>query len=616
MNKKINSSFFNNKLIVLVLFFIAGFAIYSGSMSSSFHFDDMPNIIKNADITITELSYANLKKAAFTDIAGLRPVSYVTFAFNHYLSGTDTTSYHILNILIHIISAFLIYLIILVLFDYESADDERRSRLTASAFFTALIWLVYPINSQAVIYIVQRMTLLMIMFFLLAFLTYIIGRKQKSVKHLILCVIFFALSLLSKQNGFVFPIVVLMYELIFIKKGELKNFTKKEKWIAGGLLLVLSLTLFIFKSELHKVLYFGYHTRDFTMTERLLTQFRVLLFYISLILLPLPGRLSICHDIVKSTSLFSPISTLFSLIFLIGMALFATLRMKKSPYLSFAILWFFITISVESSILPLEMIYEHRINLPCIFLIGAFVDFIINRYYDKNKKLVHVLFLVVIISLSTMTVVRSKAWKNELTLWSNVNKKYPNFGRGYFNLAIAYTNSGMAKEAEPNYLTAIKLMSDKPMLLSTAYNNLGYFYKGSGNIPLAKEYLLKALDIRKDRPQPYQGLGEIYFQAGNYMKTLQMTNAVINLGTTDVLTYRLAGLSHHYLKDYDNALKYLEKTVALNPEVFVFYNDIGLVYMEKRDYKKALHYFKKASSLNPDDSLVQKNLMNAEKLAR
>jgi Flp pilus assembly protein TadD len=407
-----------------------------------------------------------------------------------------------------------------------------------------------------------------------------------------------------------------MYELVYTKKGDLKNFSKKEKYIAAGILLVLPLTLLIFKSELYKTLIFGYHARDFTMIERLLTQFRVLLFYISLILLPLPGRLSICHDIVKSTSLFNPITTLFSLIFLIGLVLLAILRIKKTPYLSFAILWFFITISVESSILPLEMVYEHRIYLSCVFLIGALVDFIINRFYDKNKTLVKVLFLLVIISFSIMTTVRSKVWENEITLWGDVNRKYPNYGRGYLNLAVAYTNSRMDKEAEPNYLTAIKLMSNKPMLLSTAYNNLGNIYKRSGDTALAEKYMLKVLDIRKDLHQPYLNLAEIYFQLGDYMKAVNMSKTAIRLGPPNLTTYRVAGLSYYYLKDYDNALKYLEKAADINREIFILYNDIGLVYMDKKDYPKALFHFKKAYSLNPEDSLVRKNLMEAEKLVK
>jgi uncharacterized membrane protein YozB (DUF420 family) len=267
---------------------------------------------------VKDLSLSTLKKAALNKTSGLRPVSYIIFALNYYFSGMDTTSYHAVNVIIHIISAFVIYLIILALFDYGAADDEKKGRLAVSAFFTALFWLVIPLNSQAVILIVQRMTLLTALFFLLAFYAYLLSKKGKRVLYLALTGVFFVLSLLSKQNGVTFPLVIILYELVFVKKGDIKSVTKKESILSASMLLILFATLFIYRAAIYNSIVEGYAGRDFSMYERILTQPRVLLFYLSLLLLPLPGRLSVTHDIVKSTSISSPITTLPSIIFIIA----------------------------------------------------------------------------------------------------------------------------------------------------------------------------------------------------------------------------------------------------------------------------------------------------------
>jgi hypothetical protein len=110
-----------------------------------------------------------------------------------------------------------------------------------SAFFTALFWLVTPLNSQAVIYIVQRMTLLTTLFFLLAFYAYISAREKKKAHLFVLSGVFFVLSLLSKQNGVVFPLVIVAYELIMVRRGEVRGLPAIQKWILAGMLAAMAI---------------------------------------------------------------------------------------------------------------------------------------------------------------------------------------------------------------------------------------------------------------------------------------------------------------------------------------------------------------------------------------
>jgi hypothetical protein len=439
---------FNKKIIVISVFLLIGTLIYSSSINSSFHLDDYRNIIDNPDVTINQLSFTTLKGAVFTEnSAGFRPVAYLSFALNYYFSGEGTTSYHVLNTLIHILNAFLIYLVILQLFSYSNAADDERLRISAGAFFTAVLWLVAPFNSQAVIYVVQRMTLLMTLFLLLSFLYYLKGREEKRGVLFILSGIFFLLSFFSKQNVIIFPLIIILYELVFVRKGDIKSISRNEKVLLILLIVMLISPLVIFWSQIQNKLLTVSQTWGFTYYERELTQFRVLVFYLSLMILPIPSRLSLTHDIIKSTSLFSPVTTFFSIIFILALFVLSILRIKKSPYFTFAVLWFFITMSVEA-LMPIELMYEHRMYLPSIFLIGAAVNYVVEKFYGKRKQVVISAFLALIILWGSFTAIRGKAWESELTLWTDTVKKYPDDPRANCNLGTAYKNLNLDDKAK------------------------------------------------------------------------------------------------------------------------------------------------------------------------
>jgi Tfp pilus assembly protein PilF len=486
--------------------------------------------------------------------------------------------------MIHIINAFLIYLIILHLFGDAKADEEKRRSIRLSAFFTALIWLLTPLNSQAVIYIVQRMTLLVTLFFLLAFYAYLMSKEKNKALYLTLSGVFFALSLFSKQNGVIFPIVVFMYELVFVKKGDIKNITKKEKLFFAALFLILFVTLLLYSTNIYNGVTVGYSMRDFTMYERQLTQFRVLVFYLSLLALPLPGRLSVTHYFVKSTSFISPITTLISFVFLVLLFVLAVVRVKKSPYLSFAIFWFFITISVESTILPLEMAYEHRMYLPCIFLIGALVDFVIKRFYNTRKIPVIAAFLVIAILFGALTAVRGKDWKNETTLWTLAAKKYPNDSRTHYNLGTEYKDTGDLKEAKKNFLLAIKYNAEHFL----AHNNLAIIYDMSGDSQRAIEHYKRSLEIDPKFHNAAYNLAALYRDTGNFDESNKYFNVSISIKPGFYQAYLDLASNYSIKKDYEKALELLQTVLDSSPDE-----------TEKTKARNAIKIITKIMKLNP-----------------
>jgi tetratricopeptide (TPR) repeat protein len=605
---------FSTKFIIVVLLAFSAFTVYSNSLFSSFHLDDMSNIIENSDVTIQELTYDSLKVAAFTKVSGLRPVSYLSFAINYYYSGGDTFSYHAINTLIHVINAFLIYLIILRLFGYSDADDENRDKISISAFFTALIWLVAPINSQAVIYIVQRMTLLTTLFFLLAFYMYILGRYKEKVIYFILCGLFFLLSILSKQNGVVLPLVIVTYELIMVRRGEVRGLPDRQKGLLAFMLVAMIILVVIFSGKIHESIVRGYAIRDFTMYERLLTQSRVLVFYISLLALPLPGRFCLTHEIAKSTSPFAPVTTIFALLFIVALIVISVVRAKKSPYLSFALIWFFVTMSVESTFLPLEQVFEHRMYLPCVFLIGAFVEFLVSSLHKRSRTAVILIPIIIAILFSVSTYERGKVWEDEIALWGDVVQKYPEDGRGHYNLGTSYNLLAMYKEAEPHLSIALDKKLNAPHLkykLSAVYNNLGIVQLSLGDVDKAEQNFIKTIETEEQPGLLYKAhsnLGWIYYIKQDYEKAILKFNEALKLNPDHSYSYKGLGDVYFKLKEYDISFKAYRKALERDPTDSFSYSGIGNIYLEKENYKDALNFFKMALHYNPENKKAKKSL--------
>jgi tetratricopeptide (TPR) repeat protein len=585
----------NKKPVVISIFFVIAFLIYFSSINSSFQFDDQNNIIGNTSVHIDKLSLEALKGAASsgTDAgSSLRPLAYISLALNYYFSGLDTTSYHVVNIIIHVLNAFFIYLIILALFDYDKADDEKKGKLTISAFFTALFWLVTPSNSQAVIYIVQRMTLMMTFFFLLSFWFYVKGRKLKRAKYFVFSGIFFLLSFLSKQNAITLPLVIILYELIFERGGDLKDISRNEKFILAVLVIFMLLPAILLWDNIHEMFKISPHKWDFSYYERELTQFRVLVFSLSLLILPLPNRLSVLHHIVKSTSLFSPITTFFSIILILGLFVVAILRIKKSPYFSFALLWFFITMSVEL-LVPIELFHEHRLYLPSIFLIGASVNYATERFYDKRQVLISALCSIIVL-WGVLTGIRGKTWMTPLSLWSDTVSKVPEMTDISTNLDDTIDDANIHVGHEPFDIS-----------LAIAYNNLGNSYNDLGNLDrdlkmleLAEINYFKSIASKKDWDLPYFNLGSVYFVKGDYKKAAKSLRRAVYLSPKNEENYLKLALTYHTMREYDKAIEAYKEALKLNPNNPDTYNSIGSLYKNLEKYDLSERYLQDALSFH------------------
>ena len=496
-----------NVLYSLAFIFTIVFLIYGNTFHAEWHFDDRHSIVDNPKVHLTEFSLPALSRAMqHPDTQRMwRPLAYLSFAVNWYLSQNSVFGYHLVNTLIHFISAFILYQTLLSLFrtpvmrDKVSGDDAYSISLLAS-----VLWAANPIHTQAVTYIVQRMTLLAAVFCIGGVFLYIRARLSPKTQNRVLlfslCVLCWILALGSKENALLLPLGLLLVEAVFFRDLRIAQTRHRIIIIFAAIGLVIGLAgwiLYLGKDPFSILA--GYRDRFFTPWERLLTQPRVLLFYLTQIFFPHPARLSIEHDFAVSTSLLEPWTTLPALIIVFGLIVGSLLKISRFPLVCFASLFFFLNHLIESSIVPLEMVFEHRNYLPSMFLfapVAAGAVWAINRGCELKKSscwLTCSATVLLLIAFGVGTHYRNRIWLNEVTLWSDAYRKAPLLHRTTHNLAMAlYENSGRLEEALTLYYKADSLKMHRRSHRADLYGNIANIHFRLGHFELAEDYYKKA----------------------------------------------------------------------------------------------------------------------------
>lgn len=374
-------------LLIAALHFIA----YSNTFNAEWHFDDTVNIRTNYSIHIKSLSLHKILEIRNPSGSLSRFLGYLSFAFNYYFHELDVTGYHVGNLLIHILAAVSVYFMATLILSLPKFKHIGDKKIFYISFFTALLWGLSPVQTNAVTYLVQRFTSIAAMFYLLSIMFYIKGRRcifggNKRPGHVFIAFagFLFICSLLCKENTVVLPFVIILFEHIFIKRFTALN-SKTIIYLGLAALIGFVFLALIFPTAISVFSGFDglYKNREFTMYERLLTEFRVVVRYLSLIIYPHPARLNLDYNFPVSEGLFRPVGTFFSILFILSSIMYGAFTMRKDPLISFCIFWFFINNIIESTIVPLEIIFEHRIYLPSVGIILMIVVLLL-RLIDRK----------------------------------------------------------------------------------------------------------------------------------------------------------------------------------------------------------------------------------------
>lgn len=512
-----------------LLLVVINWLAYANSFQAGWHFDDGPNITGNEDIFISDLSWKSLSQAAHSSPGGKRPLSYLSFALNYYFFGPEAVSFHVANVIIHSVNAVLM-LKILSLVIAGAVPGIAASRATLLAFGGAALWSLSPLQTQSVIYVVQRMNLLSAFFALVSFWAFLQWKlKQRGgAAWLLICLACWLMAFASKENSFLLPLCFVAFDWAF---GP-RRFFRLGNLLIGGAAFGLLIGFTVWRYDLARKIGTDYSRREFTMKERLLTQPRVVSYHLSQLLLPLPSRLALRHEFEKSTSLLSPVTTLPSICLLAMIAGAAFFWRRRYTVSSLWILWFFINLLVEASFLPLELIYEHRMYLPSVGVFGAIVSAIASAQKLRSNNLfwrpIQYACVVLIFLSASLSFARNQDWKDQTTLWADNSRKYPNSFRSLNNLGSAYAKAGKASEAEDAFKRAI----EAGPLYPPARANLGALYLDQGRTDEAVSIIRDFFEIMPGQTRRLSDFSaEVYYNFGAiYAKAGMLDSAIFHYG--------------------------------------------------------------------------------------
>lgn len=479
--------------------------------------DDRPNITENYPLHITNLLPETLWQTLFAKpfAPGTleRPVAYLSFALNWFIGQDNPFGYHLVNLCIHILTAFFLFATTRLLLQTSRLRHLAERDVVAIALLSAVLWATNPVQTQAVTYIVQRMASMAALFFVLAVHSYLLARRAETPwqqwGYLLSCALFFLLGLGSKENAVTLLPSLLLIEWLFLKRKDWFGKLLFRLLVAANVLLLLAATYYIIDHGYLQKLTSPIGSRPFSLGERLLTQPSILLFYLSLLLYPSPARLSIDHSFPLSTSLLQPWTTLPAILAVVGLIVLGLCSRKRWPLVSLAILFYFINHAVESSFIPLEMVFEHRNYLPSFFLflpIAAGLQWALNRS-ATSSRLVHgalvalVPVLLMVIGLGTYS--RNQVWATEESLWADALDKAPNNARPFAKLGEIY---GWQKEkSAQNLHTAVALLhkaldreSPRTSFQPAIVGNIGKVYANYGLLDEAVRFYHQSLELNPD----------------------------------------------------------------------------------------------------------------------
>ncbi|MGH7995999.1 MAG: tetratricopeptide repeat protein [Opitutaceae bacterium] len=585
-----------------VVLALAAFAVYANSFSGPFIFDDLPSIPGNP--SIRSLLTSLVPPGGGATVMG-RPVLNFSFALNHAISGDRVWSYHALNLLIHVLAGLTLFGVVRRAFGGPAAGSPKpaapsallpHGEATFAAFAAALLWMVHPLQTESVTYIVQRAESLMGLFYLLTLYCFIRGADRGSGGWFALSILSCLLGMGTKEVMVSAPLIVLLYD-----RGLLAG-TFREAWRRRARVHLALAATWIPLTAL--VL----HTGNRGGTSGLgvgvsfwsygATQFQALSHYLLLSVWPHP--LIVDYGVKWVRSAWEVVPYAAGIVLLVGAALAAFVR---RPALGFLGASFFAILS-PTSLVPggRQTLAEHRMYLP---LAPVIVLAVLALYAGLGRR-ARLVIVAAAIGLGWLTIQRNLVYRSDVAIWRDVVTNRPSNAYGHNNYGNILARTGRPAEAMAQYEEAIRLGPN----YAAAYANGGNALAKLGRFPEAIAWYERALKISPDMPDAETELGIALDDDGrgeeaaaHYEKALRLdpkyTDADNRIGLDLARTGRLPAAIARY-----------EKALRIDPDLPDVRNNLGNALLAAGRTREAVAQFEQALRLKPDFAAAHNDLGN------
>ena len=592
-------NFLTTQIKAISLICCLGLLAFYGTFYSPFHYDDAHAIVENPHIK--DISKFQ-EKVGIQNIFN-RSVLLLSFAINQHFGELEVFGYHLVNILIHILTSILWFFLLKEFLRIEPI--EKRSFNKNLPFICSSIHLLNPLNIQAVTYISSRSSLLATFFYLLAFYIFIqVIKLNKEVTSKLKTSIFVFIFLIILFLGFATKEIVASFPLMAIVYLWFSTANENRKNLVPQITSILSILVgFLTYRYLQQGDLFSLRADPASgETQRLLyllNQIQVVVGYYLFKLLA-PISLNFEPDIVLYKTWFHW-DWLVSLIVLLGSGV--AVFKQSSVLIKFGSIWFFITLLPTSSFIPLKQLAtEHRTYLP-----GLGFSLILGWIFLnlKSHRIVsQVLFIIFILLISLLTLNRSLDYRSEISLWEDTAKKSPRKALVQNNLATAYMGAGKLEKAITALETALSI---EPTQID-AHVNLGHIAGRKKNWAMAIEKFNLGIALGTKKADTFYYSGFARNNLGKYEEAIPFFEKAISIKPLKADYHFDLGISFKNLNQFDDALLHFRKALEIDTSHYKAHNNMGAIFWDIGELDKAEFEFKKVLSIKPDIPIIHNNL--------
>jgi protein O-mannosyl-transferase len=539
---------------------------FTGSLSGAFVLDDIPAIAENPHVrSLFPLSGA-LTSPGPTTVSG-RPIVSFSLALNHALSTGDVPltpyPFHVGNLVIHVLAGLTLFAVLRRTFRSAALFERFGTAATPLAFSIALLWMVHPLQTSSITYIIQRAEALMGLFVLLTLYCAIRAHGSSWPAWNVLAVVAGALGVGSKEVAVVAPILVLAWDWLFTSPRETLRDIWSRRWPLYAALSATWVLLAVIVAHEHRPASVGFGFENWPWWRYLVTQTGVILHYLRLTIVPSPLVLDYGWPAVSSLTAALP-----ALAIVVALATITAIGFIKRRPASFAGIVFFVVLAPTSSVLPIitEVAAEHRMYLPLasvltLVVIGAYQ---VGRIRGLPTSMGLAGAAVAALTLAWLTHARNADYATEERIWADTVAKRPDNPRGRINYGVVLLAQGRTSEAESHLRKAVELSPDD----DDAQLALGAALCSTGRCGEGLDHLHRAAALAPQNPAAARNLAEALAATGDRRQAVQFFRRAVDLRPDDVFllnqaSWLLATAPEPDVRDGQTALSMAERAVRL-----------------------------------------------------
>ncbi|MFH1540835.1 MAG: tetratricopeptide repeat protein [Elusimicrobiota bacterium] len=578
------------KYIFLIVF--AGFLVYANTLKNPFVWDDglfiqNGNFIKKFENISVFFSPKNYFK--YTQDFTYRPLPFLVHIINYKICGVNPVCHRLTNIFLHITVGILLYFLILELL---------KNNLVA--FLSGFFFVLHPVNTEVVNMVSFVETQLSTIFFLATFLCYV---KLKNF----LSFIFFFIAVFCKETVIVLPAVIILYDLVFEKKIQVKKYL--PFLIVGMFYLVVR--FFIFRHPQEAIL--KYPSDNFLIN--IFTTLKLIPTYLRLVFYPI--NLSMEYKTIIPQLFFerNVIFGFLAILFFLTILIYSYKKSLSDGYtkisqtgkiIFFWLLFTVITFLPTSNIIPMQnIIAERYLYLPIIGFC-VLISLLLKKIGERYPNVCYCVAFCIFLFFTTAIIIRNFDWKSDFIFYSKTLEQVPNSPSMNATVGLVYAKYKNYPKAFEYVHKALKLNPKLP----DGYGALASIYQDTKDYDMALGLYERAVVEKKYtyHKAPFLSIGVIYKIKKQYQKAIENFNRAIEINPLSSLAYTYLAEIYEMHGDVDKTEKFYKKSVDINPDDYIPLNALGIIYGQKGNYNKSLKYLKKAVKLKSNSVDVHFNI--------